>query len=586
MLEDILLQVQKPGRYIGREWNVSRKDFHQAEIKVALCFPDLYEVGMSNLGIRILYGLLNSISGVVCERVFACAQDLEKILRESRTQIFSLESRQPLSCFDIVGFSLGSELDYTNVLNILELGNIPLEASLRDRRHPLVIGGGPCALNPEPMHEFFDLFAIGEAEELILELVGVLRGELIRYRDGRIAKQELLRRLISVEGVYAPSLYEVRQEESSGLIKEFRPKEDGIPLKIKKRFVRDLNASFFPREWLLPYIQIIHDRVTLEIMRGCPNRCRFCQARSQYYPYRQRDKDNLLRLAAQVYQNSGYEEISLAGLSVSDYSGIEQLLEGMFSLFKNKAVAVSLPSLKSTCLVGNLSRLIAQGKKTGLTFAPEAGSARLRDVLAKDFAEEEFFHNLSQAYLSGYQRVKLYFMLGIPFEREKDLDGIVNFSLRASRLKREVTGGGPALVNISINSLIPKPHTPFQWLKAEGQEDIKKKQEYLRSRLRDKRLKVSFHNRQMSFLEGVLSRGDRRLSRVILAAFKKGARFDSWDDYFVLQRWLEAFSDCGIDPDSYLKEKSPDEFLPWDFIDCGIDKRALAGEFNKLIANT
>ncbi|MDP2941599.1 MAG: TIGR03960 family B12-binding radical SAM protein [Candidatus Omnitrophota bacterium] len=585
MLDDFLLQVQKPGRYIGNEWNVSRKDFHRAGIKFALCFPDLYEVGMSNLGIRILYGLLNNIPDVACERVFACAQDLEKILRESRREIFSLESQIPLSAFDIVGFSLGSELDYTNVLNILELGNIPLEASLRDHRHPLVIGGGPCALNPEPMHEFFDLFAIGEAEDLIIELIGAFRENKEEYKNSRISKEELLRRLASVAGVYVPALYAVRQDDASGAIKEFRPKAGGIPSKIKKRFVPDLNASFFPTEWLVPYIQIIHDRVSLEIMRGCPNRCRFCQARSQYFPYRQRDKDNVLKIAAEVYQNSGYEEISLAGLSVSDYPGIEQLLSGLFGLFKNKSVAVSLPSIKSTCLVGSLSRLIAQEKKTGLTFAPEAGTAKLRDILAKDFNEEEFFQNLAQAYLSGYQHVKLYFMLGLPFETEEDLGGIIDFSLKASRLRKEAAGRGPAQVNISVNSLIPKPHTPFQWLKAEGPDLIRKKQDYLKSKLKNKRIKAAFHDPQMSFLEGVLSRGDRCLSRVILAAFKKGARFDSWRDHFVFQRWLDAFSEAGIEPAGYLRQRHPDEFLPWDFIDCGIDKQLLVAEFKKLVAD-
>lgn len=583
MLEDILLQVNKPARYIGKEWNAAKKDFASARIKFALGFADLYEVGMSNLGLRILYGILNSISDVACERFFSPGDDLEKVLRGERKEICSLESGRSLREFDIIGFSLGSELCYTNVLNILELSNVPLQASLRGNTYPLVIAGGPCVLNPEPMHEFFDLFVIGEAEDLILQIIEVYRENNEKYKAGKITKQDLLLELSKIEGVYVPSFYEA-EFDSFGKIKNFRPKIEGIPRRIKKRIVNNLDSAYFPLEWLVPYIQIIHDRITLEIMRGCPNRCRFCQARSQYYPLRQRSVDKILNLAQECYRHSGYEEISLAGLSVSDYAQMEELLGRLVDSFKARAVGLSLPSLKAKALVGNFSSLIASIKKTGLTFAPEAGTRGAREILAKDFDEEEFFKALEQAYAAGYQHVKLYFMIGLPFETEADLDGIVDFSIRVSELRRKVARA-PAQVNISINTLIPKPHTPFQWFSMEDAESIKYKQNYLRDRIRrNKRLKLNLHGRDMSFLEGILSRGDRKLSRVIYEAFRSGARFDAWSDHFNLERWLEAFRVANIDPQAYLKEIPKDSLLPWDFLDIGIDKETLKNEFNKSVA--
>lgn len=580
-INDFLLQVQKPGRYIAGEWNVPRKDFDQAEIKFALSFPDLYEVGMSNLGLRIVYGILNNIPDVICERLFSCSSDMENILRTSRREIFSLESRRQLREFDIVGFSLASELDYTNVLNILDLGRIPLEACQRDAQYPLVIGGGPSTLNPEPMHEFFDLFIIGESEELILEFIEIYKKYQQKYKSSLIGKEELLLAFAQIPGVYVPSLYEVTYEPG-GWIQEFKAKIVGAPLEIKKRIVKDLDLSFYPLEWLVPYIQIIHDRITLEIMRGCPNRCRFCQGRSQYFPLRIRSIKNILNLACQIYEHTGYEEISLAGLSVSDYPQVEELLQGLTSLFQEKAVSLSLPSIKSKAKVGRLSSIIASVKKTGLTFAPEAGSERLRQMLAKDFHEQDFFQALEQAYSAGYQHVKLYFLIGLPSEKQEDLDAIIDFSLRVSELRRKINKF-PGQVNISINTLIPKPHTAFQWLGMQDPEDIKYRQDYLRDKIRNKKLKLSFHNRYMSFLEGVLSRGDRRLSQVIFSAFKKGARFDAWSNYFSLQNWLDAFRESNIEPQFYLKARTKTEILPWDFIDVGINKDDLTDEFDKLL---
>lgn len=568
MIDDILSQVHKPGRYIGREWNSCRKDFSASDIRFALCFPDLYEVGMSNLGLRILYGILNGLGGVCCERFFSCAEDMENSLRASRTDIFSLESRQRLSDFDLAGFSLGYELNYTNVLNILDLGGIPLFSSERDHRHPLVIGGGPCVLNPEPLHEFFDLFVIGEAEEAILEVVETYRRLKERFRKQEITKQELLQEFARIAGVYVPSLYEASYHPS-GEVAGFQPKVETAPRVITKRFVKDLNSAPFPERWLLPYIEIVHDRITLEAMRGCPNNCRFCQARVQYYPFRKRDKGQILNNAISAYQCTGYEEMAIGGLSVSDYPGIEELLKELMNTFKEKGVSISLPSIKPKMLVGNLSALIAGVKKTGLTFAPEAASEGMRRALNKDFSDADFFAALQRAFLAGYQRVKLYFMTGLPGETQGDLDAILDFAARVSELRREA-GKAPAQVNISVNTMIPKPHTPFERLGMEGIEDIKKKQDYLRKKLRNRRLELNFHNPSMSFLEAVFSRGDRRLSKVIVSAFRKGARFDAWSNLFSFAKWSEAFTECGIDPAQYLRQRAPEEALPWGFLDMGV----------------
>ncbi|MFH0828543.1 MAG: TIGR03960 family B12-binding radical SAM protein [Candidatus Omnitrophota bacterium] len=578
--DEMLLGARKPAQYIGGEWNVSRKDFNSAEVKFALCFPDLYEVGMSNLGIRILYGLLNSRPELVCERFFAPNIDFEAVLRNNKEECFSLESRKALREFDIAGFSLGYELCYTNVLNILELGNIPLESSSRDEKFPLVIGGGPCVMNPEPMADFFDLFVIGEAEEAILEITEVYRKFKAEYKSGKIKKEGLLLELARVEGVYAPSLYKVEYDEQ-GRIKVFQAKFPGVPEKVKKRFVADLDKSYFPANWLVPYIQTVHDRLTIEIMRGCPNRCRFCQARSQYYPLRYRRPQAVLELAQQAYKSTGYEELSLLGLSVSDYPELEELLKPLVWEFRNRGVSVSLPSIKPKAMLGEMTNLIATIKKMGLTFAPEAGSERLRGIIGKDFAEDDFWKTLEKSYAAGYQHVKLYFMFGLPFEDERDLEAIADFCKRVSQMRR-LSSKWPAQVNISVNTMIPKPHTPFQWHAMMGLEKMAEKQDYLRARIKNRSLKLSFHNRLMSFLEGVFSRGDRRIAPAIASAFKKGCRFDGWDEHFKFQVWEEAFREHGINPGDYLRERSLDEILPWDFLDVGVSKGYLVEEYRKI----
>jgi len=577
-----LSNVHRPGQYLGNEWNAYKKDFNSSSVSVALGFPDLYEIGMSNLGLRIIYGVLNSIPDVVCERFFAPEPDMENALKNAKINLFSWETNQELSKFDIVGFSLAAELNYTNVLNILELAGLPLEACLRNHRHPLVIGGGPASLNPEPMAEFFDLFIIGEAEEVMVEFVNIYRKFKTDYKRGLLTKEGLLIELSKIEGVYAPSLY-CADYNQSGHLDNFSPRITNLPLKIKKRTVANFDSAYFPCDWVIPYVETVHDKVSLEIMRGCPNRCRFCQARSQYYPLRIRAKERIISLATLAYASSGYEELSLTGLSVSDYPGLTNLVSELTAIFKEDSVNLSLPSLRAKSLLGNVSTLIAKIKKTGLTFAPEAGTQRLRQVLAKDFSEEEFFKAIGQAYQAGYQHLKLYFLIGLPLEKAEDLKRIVDFAKEASELKRKINGS-PAQINISINPLIPKPHTPLQWLKMVSLDSLKEKKDYLMSLCKNKRLKFNFHNFQMAFLEGVLSRGDRKLSSVISAAYKKGAKFDAWSSYFSFTKWLKAFQEQGIDPQKYLDEKPTGALLPWDFIDVGIDKEDLVGEFNKSIA--
>ncbi len=583
MNNDNLLGIMKPARYTGGEWNSTVKDFESADVKFALGFPDLYEVGMSNLGIRILYGALNAMEGVLCERFFAPAADMERLIRSGGWGMRSLENGRELSSFDMIGFSLGYELNYPDVLNILDLAGIPLKASERGSGGPLVIGGGPCAVNPEPMADFFDLFIIGEAEEALPELISLYRRHGRDYKEGGMERAALLEKLASVEGVYVPSLYDVAYS-AEGRIVSFSPAAPGAPAGIKKRFVGDLDSSFFPRDWMVPYIQIVHDRITLEIMRGCPNRCRFCQARQQYYPLRLRSAGKVKELAAGLYKSTGYHEISFSGLSISDYPGIEGLASSLMAEFRDKCVSISLPSVKPKSFLGELSTLIAAIRKTGLTFAPEAGTRRMREIIGKDFDEDAFREAVLKAYAAGYQHVKLYFLTGLPGESPADLEGIKELAVEVSELRRKASGR-PAEVHLSVNTLIPKPHTPLQWFPMASLDTMMEKQSYIRRALAGhRRIKAVFHDPRLSLLEGVISRGDRRLGRVIEAVFRSGVRFDNWNDEGSWDKWAAAFSGASLDTAFYLRGRDADEILPWDFIDMGVSKEALAQEFNKVVA--
>jgi len=552
--EEILEQVRRPARYLGNEWNVVKKDVSAAEVKIALCFPDAYEVGMSHLGFRIIYGILNDRTDTVCERVFTPWPDFSAQLEKRDLPLFTLESKTPLDKFDIVAFTLSYEMNYTNILEILKLGRIPLTSVQRGPEHPIIIGGGPCALNPEPLADFFDLFVVGDGETVTNELVDAYR----RLKSENIKdKTKVLAELSKIEGVYVPLLYKA-------------------PRTIKKRVVDDLDKSFYPTRYLVPYMSIIHDRVVVEIMRGCVHKCRFCQANMCYRPVRTRSKEKILDLIKASYNNTGYEEFSLMSLSSGNYPNITGLIEEFSNLdvLKEKGVSISLPSLRVEDVLKELPASVKKVKKTGLTFAPEAGTERLRKVISKEIDTKKLLEAINVAQREGWRRVKLYFMIGLPTEDYSDIDGMLDLLHQISSL----TGRGVFEIAVSISPFIPKAHTPFQWEKMEGRKGLLEKQEYMRTRTKSRRIRLKFHKFNLSFMEAVFSRGDRRLGRVLLSAFEKGARFDSWDEFFNFDIWMEAFDKEGIDPLFYTGPRNFDDKLPWDHIDIGISKEWLIKE--------
>jgi radical SAM family uncharacterized protein len=465
---------------------------------------------------------------------------------------------------------------------MLDLGGIPAFSLMRGDGFPLVIAGGSCCLNPEPIADFIDLFVIGEAEEKIIEIMEAYRSKKQKAQGREVSKRDVLYELAHIEGVYVPDLYQV-EYNADDTIKAFIPKLSSIAKKIKKSTIKDLNKLNFPINWIVPYIEIIHDRITLEIMRGCPNRCRFCQARALYFPYRYIESTRVIDLAKQAYSLTGYEDISLLGLCVSDYYRIKEVLAQLMEIFKKDAVSISLPSIKPRDNTRDLLTLITQVRKTGLTLAPEVATCRLREIINKDFDRDTFFSTIEHAYRLGYQHVKLYFMIGLPSETDEDLDAILDLSREASELKIKIDKKS-SLINISIATFIPKPATPLQWMTMNSLKTIEDKQKYIKSKIKDKsKIKISFHNRYMSFIEGILSRGDRRISQVIFKAWEKGAKFDAWDDHFLFERWMESFKEANLDPNFYLtRARAPEELFPWDFIDSGVSKEDLLAEFEKV----
>ena len=559
-LSELLMQVQKPARYIGGEWNMVKKEWTADKVKVLLAFPEVYEVGMSYLGLKILYGILNKRDDCLCERVFSPWPDFEEILKKNKMSLFSLESRRAIKEFDIIGISLAWELNYTNCLNLLDLGGIPLKSSERGEEDPIVIAGGPACYNPEPMSEFIDAFVIGDGEEVVCELIDM-------YKKG-LDRKELLKELAKTPGVYVPSLYEAAYNDD-GTIKSFLPKEKDLRRKIQKRVVKDLDNSFYPTDQLVPYIQIVHDRIMLEIMRGCKHACKFCQAGTTYRPRRERSKETIVRIAKEAYSKTGYEEITLLSLSSGDHSHIKEIIEELNSEFKEKGVSVSVPSLRIEDSLSRLPALISQVKKTGLTFAPEAGSECLRKVISKNIDIEKLMEALRESYRSGWRRVKLYFMIGLPTEKEEDLEKIVKLLYRVSNLKREIDGKD-AQVTASINAFVPRPHTPFQWEPMEPIDTLSRKKNFLRSGVKSRMVEMDFNSFHMGYLEAVFARGDRRLSAVVHEAWRRGAKFDGWIEHFNFNLWLESFKEKSLDPDFYAsRRRDPDEILPWNFIDIG-----------------
>lgn len=561
-LDELLLTVQRPGRYIGGEWNSVRKEWTDDKTKVLLAFPDVYEVGMSHLGMKILYGILNNRADCLCERVFSPWVDFEDVLRKNKISLFSLESKRPIRDFDIIGFSLAYELSYTNVLNLLDLGGIPVLSSERRDDDPLIIAGGPSCFNPEPVADFIDAFLIGDGEEAVGEIVEVYKG----YRVSGIGyRKGLLRELAKIKGVYVPSLYEV-EYNSDGTIKSFRPKEAGVPETIEKRIVKDLNAAFYPAKQIVPYLQIVHDRVALEIMRGCKHACKFCQATSIYRPWRERSKETVTALAQEAYQATGYDEISLLSLSSGDHSQISQIIETLNAAFKGKSVSVSVPSLRVEDIVAKLPALLSEVKKSGLTFAPEAGTDCLRKFLNKDIDINKLLQGAEEAFRAGWKRVKLYFMIGLPTERDEDIAAITDLIYAISDLKRKVDGRN-AHIAASVNAFVPKPHTPLQREAMEAVGALARKQGIIRDRIRSRFVELSFSALEMSYAEALFSRGDRRLGPVILEAWRAGSRFDGWKEQFKPGAWAEALKKRGLDGDFYVtRPRGREEILPWGFI--------------------
>ena len=577
--EQLFNKVQKPARYTGGEVNSVIKDKNSVKFRYAFCFPDNYEIGMSHLGMKILYSLVNAREDAWCERVFAPWTDMEEEMRKADVPLFALESGDSLSEFDMIGFTLQYELSYSNVLNMLDLGKIPLRSRDRQSLTPIVVGGGPCACNPEPLADFFDIFLPGEGEEVTNELIDLL----MVHKEKGSSKLEFLRDAAKIEGVYVPAFYDVSYN-ADGTISAVTPKE-GAPAKVKKRIISDLDKVYYPEKFVVPYIDIVHDRAVAEVFRGCIRGCRFCQAGFIYRPIREKSSDTVNRQAKCLCDTTGYDEVSLCSLSTSDYSGIEQLIPQMFSWALPEKINVSLPSLRVDNFSEELMEELKKVRKSGLTFAPEAGTQRLRDAINKNVTEEEVLSTAAQAFRGGWNAVKLYFMMGLPTETLDDIAGIAELAQKVVNefyKNPDKPKGKGVTVSISVASFVPKPFTPFQWEPQDTMEQLVAKQKHLMENVHTHKIQVSWHQSQTSFLEGVFARGDRKLCDVIEAAWRKGCKFDGWDEYFQFDKWMEAFEACGVDPAFYSNRRRDfSEILPWDHLDYGIRKEFLIEENQK-----
>ena len=587
--DEILLSIQQPARYIGGEINSVCKDPSSVDVRFAMCFPDVYDIGMSHLGIQILYDMLNKMPDVYCERVYSPWTDLDAIMREKHIPLFAIESQDPVKDFDILGITLQYEMCYTNILQILDLSGIPLHGSDRTWDDPIVIGGGPCAYNPEPIAEFFDLFYIGEGETAYRQLIDI-------YKDSRKngeSRETFLKRAAGVPGIYVPSLYEPEYHED-GTLKAFRPTCPEAPEKVVKQLVLDMTEAVYPEKPLVPFIKVTQDRVVLEIMRGCIRGCRFCQAGMIYRPVREKNVERLKDLAYKMLKNTGHEEISLSSLSSSDYRSLEELVRFLIEEFHGKGVNVSLPSLRIDAFSLDVMSKVQDVKKSSLTFAPEAGSQRLRDVINKGLTEEEILQGAADAFKGGWNRVKLYFMLGLPTETVEDMEGIALLSEKIAEEYYEIPKdqrNGKVQVVASTSFFVPKPFTPFQWARMSTKEEFLDKARVVNRKMKEmlnhRSLKYNWHEADVTVLEGVLARGDRRVAAVIEEAYRNGALYDAWSESFRNDIWMKAFETCGVDIDFYTtRERSLDEQFPWDFIDTGVSKEFLKREWNNAVNGT
>lgn len=580
---EILMSVDKPARYIGNEVNMVRKNPDDVEIRFAMCFPDVYEIGMSHLGIQILYDMFNQRQDVYCERVYSPWSDLHKIMKEQKIPLFTLETQSPVRDMDFLGITIQYEMCYTNILQILDLSGIPLSAEMRKEKDPIVIGGGPCTYNPEPLADFFDLFYIGEGETRYDELFELYKS--IKKQGG--TRREFLRAACHVPGIYVPSLYEVSYQED-GVIASFMPKHEDVPPIVRKEIQMDLTNTYYPKKPLVPYIKVTQDRVVLEIQRGCIRGCRFCQAGMIYRPTRERELSMLKSCAKEMLESTGHEEISLSSLSSSDYSQLAELIDYLME-FREKGVNISLPSLRIDAFSLDVMSKVQDVRKSSLTFAPEAGSQRLRNVINKGLTEEVILNGAGLAFEGGWQKVKLYFMLGLPTETMEDQKEIPRLADKIARRYYEIPKekrNGRCQITISTSFFVPKPFTPFQWASMYPKEEYLARarvvNEEMKEQLNRKSLKYNWHEADVTVLEGVFARGDRRVGQVLLKAYEKGCLFDAWSECFDNQKWMEAFEECGVSIDFYnLRDRKMDEILPWDFIDCGVSKSFLMREWQR-----
>lgn len=577
-MEKLLAKVQKPGRYTGGELNSVVKDLSKIEIRYAFCFPDTYEIGMSHLGMKILYSLVNERDDAWCERVFAPWIDMEEQLRENNVPLFALESGDPLTAFDMIGFTLQYEMSYSNVLNMLDLAGIPVRAEDRESLTPLIVAGGPCVCNAEPLTDFIDLFMPGEGEEVTNDVIDLLK---IAKRENW-SKSEFLKKAAQIEGVYIPSLYTVDYNED-GTVKSVTP-HDGAPAKVKKRIISDLDSVYYPEKFVVPFVEAVHDRAVGEIFRGCIRGCRFCQAGFIYRPIREKSAEVINKQCKSLCDTSGYDEISLCSLSTSDYSELETLLPKLIDWTQEEKINVALPSLRVDNFSDELMEQLKRVRRSGLTFAPEAGTQRLRDAINKNVTEDEVLVTCRKAFSGGWTSVKLYFMLGLPTETMDDVAGIAELAQKVVDefyANPNKPKGKGVTVSISVASFVPKPFTPFQWEPQDTREMLVEKQNHLKESVHTRKINVSCHENHTSYLEGVFARGDRRLGKVLECAWRKGCRFDGWDDQFRYDLWMEAFEECGVDPHFYAnRRRSFDEVLPWDHMDYGIRKEFLIKENN------
>ena len=577
--DDILYRVEKPSRYVGGELNEVIKDPKEVDIRFGFCFPDVYEVGMSHLGSRILYHVLNQRKDTYCERVYAPWPDMEKLMRENNIPLYALETKDPINEFNFLAFTLQYEMSYTNILNMLNMGGIPLRASERTEKDPLVIAGGPCAYNPEPLYDIVDIFQLGEGEEGLNDLL-----DLYQKHKDNFNKEAYLREASHIPSVYIPSLYDVTYNED-GTIKEFIPKYDDVPKKVKKRIINNFDQVDFPESLIVPYSEIVHDRVVLELFRGCTNGCRFCQAGMIYRPVREKSRKTLLDQARKMLKATGYDEVSLVSLSTCDYSDIQGLVKDLIEEHGKNNVSVALPSIRVDAFSVDLLKEIQKVRKTGLTFAPEAGSQRMRDVINKGLTEERILEAAKNAFESGWSTIKLYFILGVPYETVEDAAEIGLLAEKIAdqyfAVPKHIRNKG-LRITVSTSILVPKPFTPFQWAPMEKMDVVTEKINAVKGAIKSRSIVYNYHEQKTSYMEAVLARGDRKLCDVLIKAYEKGAKFDGWSEYFDFELWQEALAECNVDGDFYVyRQRSYDEILPWDFIDIGVTRKYLERENEK-----